>query len=159
LTTNGAHSRAAVGAGLGNRKNVEVEPAYPFVGVRLGALKFLFGQPHAAAIRAVMNDDALQLRLDQRTTATRALHAARRSVGTPSIYATCAPLWAGTVAPGTMMPTRFSGSVAFTTTRSWFRGVRRIRASCSTAPGSANCSPLKPLTNLPPRTSPRSSMR
>ena len=79
--------------------------------------------------------------------------------GMPSRYTTRLVRMAVTVGPGTITPTRFSGSDALIVTVSPVFGCLRTDASCSTAPGRAYCSPLKPDTNRPPRTSPRSSSR
>ena len=59
--------------------------------------------------------------------------------------------------PGVSTPTRFSGSTAESRTVSPVRSSLRVRRSASTAPGSAYCSPTKPVTNLPPRIAPRAS--
>ena len=61
--------------------------------------------------------------------------------------------------PGTMIPARFRGSPAPIETSSLDSGARRRRRNAPTASGSANCSPLKPATKRPPRTSPRASRR
>jgi hypothetical protein len=61
--------------------------------------------------------------------------------------------------PGSTMPTRFSGSAAEIVIVSPARGCLRTAPSASTASGIAYCSPLNPLTNLPPRMIPRASIR
>ncbi len=57
------------------------------------------------------------------------------------------------------MPVRLSGSAADIRSRSPVRRCLRTARRTSTASGCANCSPLKPATNLPPRTVPLASIR
>src|SRR6185436_17121416 len=71
---------------------------------------------------------------------------------TPSQKVTVFLDTAGTRSPGTMIPTRFSGSAAESVTISPEGSILRIARSESTASGNANCSPPKPLTKRPPRT-------
>ena len=66
---------------------------------------------------------------------------------------------AGMRAPGSTIPTRFSGSAADKTTVSPSRGRFLTSRSVATASGCANCSPLNPLTNRPPLIVPRASIR
>src|SRR5689334_7876990 len=68
---------------------------------------------------------------------------------TPSRKATNLPEADDTRSPGTRMPTRLSGSAAETATVSPEDARLRSARSDSTATGRANCSPRKPLTNLP----------
>ena len=76
--------------------------------------------------------------------------------GIPLLNTILLPRLAGTRSPGVRIPTRFRGSQAETTAQppSDFLASRRD----STASGSANCSPVVPATNLPPRISPRASI-
>ena len=62
-------------------------------------------------------------------------------------------------APGSSVPTRFSGSAALNATHLPASGARRASRNAFTASGSANCSPETPATKRPPRTSPRASSR
>src|SRR5207244_1707970 len=55
------------------------------------------------------------------------------------------------------MPARVRGWAAATMTSSPGSWRRRTARSVSTASGSANCSPTRPATKRPPRTSPRAS--
>ena len=84
-----------------------------------------------------------------------------RSSGTwtPSRKVTVRGPMAGMRSPGTMMPTRFKGSAAEMVMSSPETGRLRTSRTLSTASGRANCSPIKPETKRPPRTSPRSSRR
>jgi len=66
---------------------------------------------------------------------------------------------AATRSPGTRIPTKLRGSAAETVTISPEGCCLRMARSDSTATGSANCSPRKPLMKRPPRISPRSSRR
>ena len=79
--------------------------------------------------------------------------------GTPSRKLTRLPEFEATRSPAATIPMRFSGSAAETVTISLDGPARREARSDSTATGKANCSPRKPSTKRPPRTSPRSSRR
>ena len=57
------------------------------------------------------------------------------------------------------MPVKFSGSAGAISSCSPVLAERRRCRSRSSASGRANCSPTNPLTNRPPRISPRASMR
>ena len=58
-----------------------------------------------------------------------------------------------------MMPVRLSGSAPPMMTRRSLAAERRTSRRRSTASGRANCSPDMPVTNRPPRISPRASSR
>ena len=89
----------------------------------------------------------------------------RSSPGIPLCSVRCRPEMAGMRSPGTTIPTMFSGSAAEMVINSgaacspWLSSSRRNSRNDSTATGSANCSPIKPAMNRPPRISPRSSRR
>jgi hypothetical protein len=83
----------------------------------------------------------------------------REPRGRPSLKTTRFPRTAGTLSPGVRIPTKFSGSQAETTTSYPVGSVFLTRRSSSTASGKANCSPTKPATKRPPRTSPGTSQR
>ena len=95
----------------------------------------------------------------QRARAVRLVPATSVPSGMPSRSTSRAPSWRGTFAPGSTVPTRFSGSSA---DRRPARHRRRACAparSAAIASGNANCSPLRPATKRPPRISPRASSR
>ena len=71
----------------------------------------------------------------------------------------CAPANALTLAPGRIIPARFNGSAVATLNASVDSSDRRSPRNRSIASLRANCSPTRPATNRPPRTSPRASMR
>ena len=81
------------------------------------------------------------------------------ATGIPSRNTIRLPGWDGTRSPGVMIPTRFSGSQAETTSNVPVAGARCASRRATTASGNANCSPTKPDTNRPPRISPLASRR
>src|SRR3954468_10400354 len=105
--------------------------------------------------------DAFLERLRHQLSSDVAIFSAASSPVTnaPSLNETYLPETAGTRSPGTMMPTKFNGSAAETAINSSVGGALRNARSESTAIGNANCSPRKPETKRPPRTSPLSSSR
>ena len=73
------------------------------------------------------------------------------AIGTPSTYTMRLRPTARRRSPAVTMPTRFRGSAVLMTIGSPSCRRRRTSRSCSTASGSANCSPDRPLTKRPPR--------
>jgi predicted acyltransferase len=81
------------------------------------------------------------------------------AIATPSRYSTREPASAGTLSPTSTVPTRFSGSLPLRQTSSPSSARWRTARNGAIASGRANCSPTRPSTKRPPRTSPRASSR
>ena len=85
--------------------------------------------------------------------ASKRLFDSDRSSGTPSRKLIALFEFAGTRSPGRTIPIKFRGSAAERVTISLAGAAFRAARRDSTATGKANCSPMNPLTNRPPRTS------
>jgi hypothetical protein len=113
---------------------------------------------HAPEIAACDASSPAPSRTARESRASKAPRGAT-STGTPLRNAIASPERGETRAPGNTTPIKFSGSAADTTTSRVSSGERRTARSASTASGRANCSPVNPATNRPPRSAPCASQR